>query len=404
MLAARVIETSRPARSAAGLFAGVALSAMGYTILVAVVPLAAEDLLGSPRWSGVPSALGTVGTAFGAASLAGFMSRHGQRQGLVLGYLGASVAAIAAAFAASSSSFPILAVALFGIGAGYAASRLSRYAAAELYEPSRRSAAIGWNVWAATAGSVAGPMLLSYIARSTEALHLPREMGPFLVTTIAFAAAGFAVQFFLPRGEPARTKARGTMPSAASVPARGARPALASLVAGQVVMVLIMTMTPIHIRNGGHGLHTVGTVIASHTFGMYAFSPVAGFLSDRLGRIPMIAVASALLSSSALLAAAAGSGSSALPLALFLIGLGWNFSFVSASALLAESAGEESRLRLAGRVDALVWGSAAVAGVASGFVVAELGYTTLSRIGAVLALTPLLFLPRLLRLGRVRSS
>jgi MFS family permease len=244
-------------------------------------------------------------------------------------------------------------------------------------------------------------MLLSYIARSTEALRLPRVMGPFLVTTLTFAAAGLAVLFFLRPEPPGRTEARGTGPRAGRVHAGGERLALASLVAGQVVMVLIMTMTPIHIRDGGHGLHTVGTVIASHTFGMYAFSPVAGFLSDRLGRIPMIAVASALLFSAALLAAAAGAGSSSLPLALFLIGLGWNFSFVSASALLTESVSGDSRLRLAGKVDAMVWGSAAIAGAASGFVVAELGYTTLSRIGAVLALAPL---PFLLRLGKVSAS
>jgi MFS family permease len=367
---------------------------MGYTILVAVVPLAAEDLLGSPRWSGVPSALGTVGTAFGAAWLAGVMSRRGRRRGLVLGYLGAAAAAIVAGFAARSASFPLLAIALFGIGAGYAASRLSRYAAAELYEPSKRSAAIGWNVWAATAGSVSGPLLLSSIARATETLQLPRVMGPFLVTTIAFAAAGFAVRSFLPEGAGVSEDARDRAADAAAARA-GARPALVSLVAGQVVMVLIMTMTPIHIRNGGHGFHTVGTVIASHTFGMYAFSPIAGFLSDRLGRIPMIAVASVLLSGSALLAAAAGAGSGSLALALFLIGLGWNFSFVSASALLAESVGAGARLRFAGRVDALVWASAAIAGAASGLVVAELGYTTLSRIGAMLALAPLLFIGRL---------
>ncbi|HEY7817071.1 MAG TPA: MFS transporter, partial [Vicinamibacteria bacterium] len=133
-------------RAAAALFAGVALSAMGYTILVTFLPLVSEDLLGNPRWSGIPSAFGTMGTAFGAAALARLIAAAGRRRSLVLGYLFAATAASGSAFAAAGSSFPVLALGLFCIGAGYASARLSRYAAAALYEPEKRSAAIGWNV------------------------------------------------------------------------------------------------------------------------------------------------------------------------------------------------------------------------------------------------------------------
>jgi MFS family permease len=364
---------------------------MGYTVLVTFLPLVSEDLLGSPRWSGIPSAFGTVGTAFGAAWLSRIIVRSGRRSGLVLGYLFAAAAAVAAGFAAALSSFPILALGLFCVGAGYASARLSRYAAAAFFDPGKRSAAIGWNVWAATLGSVAGPLLLSPIRRSADLFDVPGVMGPFFMTALAFATAGTALWAIFPANAtegagpasvPEGTEELSTSPSRA-------RLALAALVTGQVVMILIMTMTPIHIRNGGHGLHTVGAVMASHTFGMYAFSPLAGWLSDRLGRIPMIGTAVALLFASGVLAALSAPGSWSHGFALFLLGLGWSFGFVAASALLTEATPRRDRVRLQGIADAWVWGSAAVAGVVSGLVLAEVGYVVLSAIGAVLTLSPL---------------
>jgi MFS family permease len=366
---------------------------MGYTALVAFLPLVSEDLLGSPRWSGIPSAFGTVGTAFGAAWLSRLILRHGRRTGLLVGYLFAAAAAIAAAFAAARSFFPLLALGLFCIGAGYASARLSRYAAAALFEPAKRSAAIGWNVWAATIGSVAGPLLLSPVRRSTDLFDLPGVMGPFFMTALAFGTAGIALAALFPRGasETAAAAAKSEEGGPSGSPAR-ARLALAALVTGQVVMVLVMTMTPIHIRHGGHGLHEVGVVMASHTFGMYAFSPVAGWLSDRFGRTPMIGAAVSFLSASGVLAAVAEPGSWSHSLALLLLGLGWCFGFVAASALLTESTKGEYRVRLQGMADAYVWGSAAIAGVASGLLLSAFGYSALSLTGAILALVPLAFM------------
>jgi MFS family permease len=382
-------------RAAAALFAGVALSAMGFTVLVTFLPLVSEDLLGNPRWSGIPSAFGTMGTAFGAASLTRLIARTGRRRGLVFGYLFAAVAAVGSAFAAERSSFPILALGLFCVGAGYASARLSRYAAAALFEPEKRSAAIGWNVWAATAGSVAGPLLLAPARQSADLVGVPGVMSPFFITALAFTMAGIALAWLFPaRASESEARASGNKDE----PHRGhpdrARLALVALVTGQVVMVLIMTMTPIHIRNGGHGLHAVGFVMSSHTFGMYALSPLAGFFSDRLGRVPVIGLAVLFLCASGLIAALATPGSWSHSLALLLLGLGWSFGFVGASALLTESTPQAERVRLQGTADACVWGSAAVAGVVSGVVLAEVGYAALSLTGSVLALSPLLFMRR----------
>jgi MFS family permease len=336
-----------------------------------------------------------MGTAFGAAAITRLIAVSGRRRSLVFGYLFAAIAAIVSAFAAVGSSFPILALGLFCIGAGYASARLSRYAAAALFEPEKRSAAIGWNVWAATIGSVVGPLLLAPVRQSADLVGLPGVMSPFFMTALAFGAAGIALAGLFPASarETDATRAGDKDEAILSSPAR-ARLALVALVTGQVVMVLIMTMTPIHIRHGGHGLHAVGFVMASHTFGMYALSPVAGYFSDRWGRVPMIAAAVFLLCASGIIAATAAPGAWAHSAALLILGLGWSFGFVGASALLTESTPRDERVRLQGMADAYIWGSAAIAGVVSGVVLAEVGYAALSLTGAVLALSPLLFMRR----------
>ncbi len=395
MLPSSLTDSTHRTRAAVALFVGVALSALGFSVLVTFLPLVSEDLLGNPRWSGIPSAFGTVGTAFGAAWLSRLILRLGRRAGLVLGYLFAAAAAVGAAFAAAYSSLPILALGLFCIGAGYASARLSRYAAAALFEPGRRSAAIGWNVWAATVGSVIGPLLLAPVRRSADLFDFPGVMGPFFMTALGFGTAAIALAALFPagasEGEGGRLITREREDGDSGSPAR-ARLALVALVTGQVVMVLVMTMTPIHIRNGGHGLHSVGVVMASHTFGMYAFSPVAGWLSDRVGRAPMIGAAVFLLGAAGVLAAVAAPGYWSHSFALFLLGLGWSLGFVAASALLTESTKRKERVRLQGLADSWVWASAAIAAVVSGLLLAEVGYAALSVTGAVLALSPLLFM------------
>jgi MFS family permease len=387
-----------------GLFLGVATSALGYTMMVPVLPLTAEDLLGSARWSGAPSALATTGVAFGSTWIATLIARRGRRPALIAGYWTAALAALVVALGAATGQFPVMAIAIFVLGAGYSASRLSRYAAADLYEPARRSAAIGWNVWAATVGSVVGPLLLTSAERLSLSVGIPAMAGPFLFASCAFALSGMALSaFYRPPGSVALPAVpSGVVEAHGSV--AGVRLAAVSLVVCQAVMVLLMTMTPIHIRHGGHGLDAVGIVFASHTFGMFAFSPAAGILSDRIGRVPMIVIASIVLVASGLLAAASAPGSTALAVALFLLGLGWCFGFVAASALLTESAAPSRQLRLQGVVDSFVWGSAAASGLLSGVLLSAVGYATLSYIGAVVALVPLMFLRRDLPARQGRPS
>ena len=162
-----------------------------------------------------------------------------------------------------------------------------------------------------------------------------------------------------------------------------------ALIIGQVVMVLVMTMTPLHMTDHGHGLAAVGLVISGHTFGMFAFSPISGRLAGRFGTPAIIAAGLALSAFSSVLAAVAPpDGGTVLFIALFLLGVGWNLGFVAGSALLTEGLDGAERTTLQGATDAMIWSSAAAAALGSGIVVAAASYTALGLLGAALIVLP----------------
>ena len=165
--------------------------------------------------------------------------------------------------------------------------------------------------------------------------------------------------------------------------------AMVALVTGQVVMVLIMTMTPLHMTSHGHGLTAVGLVISAHTFGMFALSPISGRLTDRFGSLRIVMAGLAVIAFSAVLSAAAPpEGGVLLFLALFLLGYGWNLGYVAGSTMLTAGLGLAERTRIEGVTDSIIWSSAAAASLGSGVVVAAAGYTTLGLMGAAMVLIP----------------
>jgi MFS family permease len=164
---------------------------------------------------------------------------------------------------------------------------------------------------------------------------------------------------------------------------------MVALVAVQVVMVLVMTMTPLHMTEHGHGLADVGVVISAHVLGMYALSPISGRLTDRFGSPALMVAGLVVVGLSSVMAAATPPGGGlALTVPLFLLGFGWSLGFVAGSALLTRGLAIRERTRLQGWTDALIWGSAAVASLTSGVVVAAAGFAALGLLGAALVVVP----------------
>jgi MFS family permease len=319
------------------------------------------------------------------------MVRHGRRAGLTLGYGIGAAGAVGAGAAVILGSFPLFLFSTVFMGCANASNQLSRYTAADMYEETKRATAIGLVVWGSTFGAVVGPNLVTIAGDAAEAFSLPRLAGTYGVPIFFVTAAALLTLVSL-RPDPASlapVTAAETPGGGASVAQIVARPrvfaAIIALVIGQVVMVLVMTMTPLHMADHGHGLDAVGLVISGHTFGMFALSPLSGRLASRFGTPLVIAAGLVVLAfSSALAAVAPPDGGVILFLALFLLGWGWNLGFVAGSALLTEGLTVSERTRLQGVTDALIWSSAAAAALGSGVVVAVASYTALGLLGAAL--------------------
>lgn len=391
-------------RAYLAIFTGVAISTTGFLASNTVNGLVAEDLTGSTSWSGLPAAATVLGTAVGATALATVVRRWGPRAGLTLGYVLAALAIGVATYAILWRSFALFMAALFVFGVGFGSNRLARYVAADLYPPERRATMIGWIVWASTIGAVAGPALLAPSRELAELFQLNGLVGPYMVCLLACVLSVTAMQA-APRGMDAHLP---TAPRAGDGPSLGqllrhpgVSLALVSMVSGQFVMVLLMTMTPVHIRHAGHGLGAIGLVISAHTLGMYAFSPITGRLADRFGRVPLLVAGVVVLVTSCVVGVAASGGSYALMVtSLFLLGIGWNLGFVGGSALISESVVSAERVRVQGVGDALIWGGGAVASIGSGWLLEHAGFAVLSAAGAVLSLAPVW---QLLRFRRSRA-
>lgn len=379
------------------MFSGVALGSTAYIAAVTISTLAVDEIVGSATLAGVPSATATVGTAVGTTLLTLGVARRGRRPGLVTGYTAAAVGSLVAGGALLGRSLPLLLLAMALLGLGNASNHLARYTAADLYPADRRGAALGMVVWGGTVGSVLGPALLQPSGRLAVDLGRSELLGGYLVSAV-FMVCALVLYLIALRPDPASLaigtvvageRARGGLSAAFKLPQ--VRVALSAMIAGQVVMVMIMTSTPLHIHHHGSDLGIVGLVMSAHTLGMFALSPVTGRLADRWGSYRVITGGMVLLGLSALGGAYGPNESTTLlVVVLFVLGVGWNLAFVGGSSLLAVGVDGSIRSRLQGRVDSMTWGSAALASVSSGVIYEATDYRTIALIGLLLLVAPVI--------------
>lgn len=373
------------------------LGGVGLAAGVTVGALLAEEMLNSTSFAGLPSALFTLGAA-GAAFLVGRISqRWGRRPGLSFGYLAGAVGGVGVVIAASISSPVLLFLSLLIYGSGLSTNLQARYAGTDVASPRQRGQAVSTILVATTFGAVAGPNLVGPMGNVADRLGVPELAGPFILSSVAYLLAA-AVLTVLLRPDPllvARRIAAGTVDAsmnaaalgASALQRRGVALGASVMVVSNVVMIAIMTMTPIHMRDHGHGLSATGLVIGVHVAGMFLPSPITGYLVDRVGRIPMMIAAGITLPAAAVVAALAPHDSVAmLALALGLLGIGWNFGLVSATAMITDATPLETRAATQGTVDVCVALSGAGSGVLSGVVMAAGGYPMVAVAGGVLAL------------------
>lgn len=371
----------------AGLAAGVTVGA-----------LIAQQMLGTDAFAGLPSALFTLGSA-GSALIVGRLSqRYGRRTGLSAGFMIGGLGAIGVIMAAIINSIFLLFISLLIYGAGTATNLQARYAGTDLANHKQRATAVSITMVFTTFGAVAGPSLVNVMGDFALSIGVPSLAGPFILAAAAYILAG-VVLFIMLRPDPlviARTieaaneepDDKGHLAAAEHTEnKKGIIVGATVMVLTQIVMVAIMTMTPVHMRHHGHDLGAVGLVIGFHIGAMYLPSLVTGVLVDRLGRTAMaISSGTTLLLAGVIAAFAPGDSMVLLVIALSLLGLGWNFGLISGTALIVDSTDTATRAKTQGTVDVLIALSGAAGGALSGMIVAGSSYLALSFTGGMLSL------------------
>ena len=380
------------------------LGGLGTGAVAAVGALLAADLA-TDALSGLSSAGSVVGSALMALPVSRLMQEKGRRQGLLLAYAVGVLGTMIVVLGAVAGSFPVALLGVILTGGGMTAGLQSRYVATDLASPQRRGRALSTVVWATTVGSIVGPNLASPTGTVVETFGIPELAGPYVLTGIVFALAGLLVNISL-RPDPlmvARAvreaagealaddrKRRSVGESLAvirSIPS--ALLGFSAVVVGHMVMVSIMSMTPVHLKHDGASNTVVGAIISAHICGMYVASPLVGMGVDRYGRRPvMLTGALILLAACGFAGTATGHDIYQLGIGHRLLGLGWSCTLISGSTLLTESVPAGDRPGAQGATDLLMGMAGAAAALGSGLVVG-LGSYGLLTIMATLIVIPL---------------
>ena len=383
------------------LFVGQALSSTGFLASATVTSIVGAELSGRAEWAGVPAAVYQLGVAASSFLLGHLMDRVGRRRSLAAFFAIGALGAAIAGWAIVTHTFVGFLFGLTMMGPANAASALSRFVAAEVHPPHERGRAIANVVIGGTAGTLVWPLLSVTLGPWLARMGASDLTWPYVVSMTLLALTSIVMSVFL-RPDPrdvARDIARdqpdrGVARSAAGAPSLiailrrpGVAVAMASMMAGHAVMVMIMVITSLHMRHHNHSVPAISLTTSLHVLGMFAFSIVSGRLADKIGRPPVIAIGGIVL----ILACGIAPLSPAfvpITFGLFLLGLGWNFSFVGASSLLADQLSPDERARTQGFNDLLLGLVAAAGSFLSGHVFAAVGYGMMGAVSAGVALVP----------------
>jgi MFS family permease len=335
------------------------------------------------------------------------MDRVGRVPVLAAGFCAGAVGCGLAALGSSRSSAPLVLAGLGLVGAASATALLARTAAGDMYPPERRARGIALVLFGAVFGAILGPLVFSPVLAGRD---LDGDaLAPLWLAAGAFMIVGLGLVSAV-RPDPrdiarllettARPADAGDAGVRSAAPLRellarpGVVPALLAAQASFAVMVAVMTLTgAVVVDHQHHEGHHVFPIIGAHVVGMYALVIVVGDVIDRIGRTTALSGGLLLMAASVIsLLWVQSVGATAV--ALFGLGLGWNLSFVAATAELADRTESWERGTLLGFNDLLSGLTGAALALAGGVALSALGVAALALGGAALVIAPALWIAR----------
>ena len=392
---------ARARRNVAVLVAAQALLGSQMPMIFVVGGLAGLMLAPSPALATIPISLIVFGSMTTAPWLSWVMSRLGRKPGFFIGALGGAIGAATSAYGLYTSSFPLFLLGSYFSGIYMSAQGFYRFAASDAASDGFRPKAISYVMAGGLLSALLGPQLVKATVGDGQwaifAETASFALIPFLATyvlVVVLNLVGALLFILLDLPAPARP-APGTVAEGRSRRDLLRDPKIAGAIICAMVsyalMNLMMTSTPLAVVGCGFGTDDAADVVSAHVIAMFAPSFVTGHLIARFGAMRIVAAGLFLL------AAAGAVAMTGVELyrffgALVLLGVGWNFGFIGATALLAEGHSVEERGRVQGMNDFLVFGCVTIASLMSG-VLMNAGADVVGGWNAVnLAMAPFLML------------
>mgnify|MGYP006272112047 FL=1 len=361
---------------------------------VAAGSLLVASITGSEELAGLAQTFSVLGAAALALPLARLTSRGGRRTALSFGYAAGVLGSLFAILGGVHSNIFLMLSGSFLVGSASASAYQARFAAIDLVEEAHRAKQLSYVVWGSTVGAVTGPNLMSPAGDLAERFGLPRLVGPYMISATTLTFASLLIFLFLKPDPYLTALGEGKSYAAGKKNIKEAlshiwrKPialfAILSIAIGHLVMVSVMVMTPVHMAHVDVSLKIIGLVISVHVIGMYAFSPVVGSISDRIGRIKTIQSGLMILLASAVVSGtAAADDVPRLGFGLFLLGLGWSFTLIAGSALLSSSVDPTLKTSTQGASDLVMNLAGAGGGAAAGVIISSLTYGWLCAFSAI---------------------
>ncbi len=378
---------------------------------VAAGSLLVSSVSNSETLAGLAQTSSVLGAAALALPLARLTQIGGRRLALSMGLILGVIGSLLVISGGLNENLYLILLGTFLVGAASASGYQARFAAIDLATSQRSSQQLSFVVWGSTIGAVAGPNLMQPSGDLARKLGFPELVGPYFISAITLTLAAAVILIFL-RPDPYLTANKLSSEKQKQITNKLAlkhilgnklaRFAIAAITVGHVAMVSVMVMTPIHMAHVDVTLRIIGIVISIHVLGMYAFSPVVGLVSDRIGGVATIKIGLATLLISSVIAGTSPAGDAIrLGVGLFLLGLGWSCTLIAGSTLLSQSVELNFKSASQGASDLVMNLAGAGGGAVAGVIIATLSYGWLCLIASIpvayLALTSLKLKPGLLK-------
>ncbi len=394
--AGSTVSNATRSRLMVTLFVAASLFNAAQIASLTMMPLTAIALTGSETQSGLPGTIVLLGRALIAYPIGWLMDKLGRRLGISFGFALSVLGMVICVWAIGQSSFVFFCLGALMNGMGRGTGEQSRYAAADISLPENTASAVGWIVFAGTIGSIVGPWLMPLSESWATQRGLQGLMGPFIVTGF-LSALSCIIIFLLLFPDPKHISqrlatARSTVTNNSTMRTQRqifadptVRLAVLTLTICQLVMTLIMFVNPLHMKHLNYELTDIALVTMAHTLGMFSLSGLTGWLVNRYGKLSMILFGGLTLMFAAIIAPMSR-GIPMLCLSLFLLGLGWNFAYVSGSSLLASALSPGERGKTQGISETLVAFAAALGSYSTGPAFGWGGIVAVSMIGLAFSL------------------